>query len=122
MENILKLVLGSAFIIFVAYLGYQVYAQASSDTYVRLSKDLAEVKAGNQIVAEANEEARRIKDRAEKEIELEKSKARDDLKQEVISVAGAIAGKFVKSELDANAQAALIDSAINEMGENTWQN
>ncbi len=76
----------------------------------------------NQIVAEANEEAKRIRDRAEKDIELEKSKARDDLNQEVISVAGAIAGKFVKSELDANAQAALIDSAISEMGENTWQN
>ena len=55
MENILKLILGSAFIIFVAYLGYQVYAQASSDTYVRLSKDLAEVEAGNQVVAETND-------------------------------------------------------------------
>ena len=54
MENILKLVLGSAFIIFVAYLGYQVYVQASSDTYMRLTSDLAEVEAGNKKLEEAN--------------------------------------------------------------------
>ena len=55
MENILKLILGSAFIVFVAYLGYQVYAQASSDTFLRLTADLAEVQAGNQILAEKNQ-------------------------------------------------------------------
>lgn len=55
MENILKLVLGSAFIIFVAYLGYQVYAQASSDTFMRLTHDLAEVEEGNQKIAQDND-------------------------------------------------------------------
>lgn len=74
-----------------------------------------------QIVAEANAEARRIRDHAEKEIELEKSKARDEVKQEMITVAGAIAGKFVAAELDKNAQAKLIDDALSEMGEETWQ-
>ncbi len=76
----------------------------------------------NEIVAEANEEAKRIRDRAEREIELEKSKARDELKQEMITVAGAIAGKFVAEKLDADAQAGLINDALNEMGEDTWQN
>ena len=54
MENILKLILGSAFIIFVAYLGYQVYEQASSDTFVRLTRDLADVESGNQKIAATN--------------------------------------------------------------------
>ena len=75
----------------------------------------------NQIVSEANEEARRIRERAEKEIELEKDKARDELKQDMVAIAGAIAGKFVKSQLDASSQAGLIDEALNEMGEDTWQ-
>ena len=54
MENILKLVLGFIIIIFIAVLGYQVYAQASSDTYVKLTNDLAEVQAGNQSIEETN--------------------------------------------------------------------
>lgn len=74
-----------------------------------------------QIVSEANEEAKRIRDRAEKEIELEKRKARDEVKQEMITVAGAIAGKFVAAELNENSQAQLIDDALNEMGEDTWR-
>ena len=76
----------------------------------------------NQIVSEANEEAKRIKDRAEHEIELEKSKTRDEVKQEMITVASAIAGRFVASELTAEEQSKLIDDALNEMGEETWQN
>ncbi len=76
----------------------------------------------NQIVAEANEEAKRIRERAEREIELEKSKAKDDLKQEIISVANVMAGKFVKNSLNDAEQSRLIDEALNEMGDDTWQN
>ena len=33
-----------------------------------------------------------------------------------------MAGKFVATSLDDAAQAKLIDEALNEMGEDTWQN
>ena len=75
----------------------------------------------NEIVAEAKEAAARVMERAEREIELEKSKVRDEVKQEMIGVAREMAGKFVATSLDAAAQAKLIDGALNEMGEDTWQ-
>lgn len=55
MENILKLVLSIAFIIFVGFLVNQISVQANSDTYVRLTNDLAEVRAGNEKIAARNE-------------------------------------------------------------------
>ena len=75
----------------------------------------------NEIVAEAKEEAARVMERAEREIELEKSKVRDEVKQEMIGVAREMAGRFVAASLDEAAQAKLIDEALNEMGEDTWQ-
>ncbi len=55
MENILKLVLSFAFIVFVAFLIYQIFVQASSDTYVRLSSELAEIQAGNDKISASND-------------------------------------------------------------------
>ena len=75
----------------------------------------------NEIVAEAKAEAARVMERAEREIELEKSKVRDDMKQEMIGVASVIAGKFISASIDKKTQAKLIDEALNEMGEDTWQ-
>ncbi len=75
----------------------------------------------NQIVEEANEEAKKIRERAEREIELEKSKVKDEVKHEMINVASAIAGKFVAKELSEKEQSKLIDDTLEEMGEDTWR-
>lgn len=74
-----------------------------------------------EIVNEAKTEAARVMERAEKEIELEKSKVRDEVKQEMIDVAQLMAGKIISASIDDETQARLIDEALNEMGENTWQ-
>ena len=55
MENIIKLLLGFAFIVLVGHLGYQVYAQANSPTYLKLKQDLGEVEAGNSKIQETND-------------------------------------------------------------------
>lgn len=55
MENIVKLLLGFAFIIFVAYLVFQIFEQASSDTYLSLSAKLEEVEAGNHELSKKND-------------------------------------------------------------------
>lgn len=78
-------------------------------------------KREEEIVAEAKEEAARILARTEKEIELEKAKAKDEVKQEMASVAQAMAGKFIAEQMDAEKQAALVDEVINEIGDTTWQ-
>ena len=75
----------------------------------------------SEIVAEANEEARRIVTRAEKEVALEKDKVRDEMKQEMVQVASAMAGKFVEASMDKDKQAQLIDETLKEMGDETWQ-
>lgn len=75
-----------------------------------------------EIVEKASEEAHLIKVRAEKEVELEKNKVRDEMKQEMVQVASAMAGKFVAASMDEDKQAQLIDETLKEMGDDTWQN
>ena len=79
------------------------------------------VKNEENIVAEAKEEAARIIKRANQEAELEKNKVKDEVKQEIIGVATAMAGKFVQGNLDEAKQAELIEATLKEMGDNTWQ-
>ena len=75
-----------------------------------------------EIVEKASEEAHQIKVRAEKEVELEKEKVRDEMKQEMVQVASVMAGKFVAASMDEDKQAQLIDETLKEMGDDTWQN
>ena len=73
------------------------------------------------IIAEAKEESARIMTRTKAEVELEKSKAKDEIKQEIVAVAGEMAGRFIKDKMDEQKQAALVDDVIREMGEATWR-
>ena len=73
-----------------------------------------------KIVAEAKEEAARIIARANAELELEKKRALDDMKQEMIEVAAMMAEKVVAASIDTNVQESLIDETLKEMGEGTW--
>ena len=70
---------------------------------------------------EARAEAARIIERASREVELEKKKALDDMKQEIVSIASLMAGKVVAASIDTTVQDTLIDETLKEMGESTWQ-
>ena len=78
------------------------------------------MKTENEIVAEAKEEAARIITRANNEIELERKRALDDMKQEMIAIASAMAGKVVAASIDTSVQDELIEETLKEMGEQTW--
>lgn len=73
-----------------------------------------------KIVAEAKEEAARIIARANAEIELEKKRALDDMKQEMITIASMMAQKIVSASIDTDVQESLLDETLKEMGESTW--
>ena len=73
------------------------------------------------IIAEAKDESARIMTRTKAEVELEKSKAKDEIKQEIVTVAGEMAGRFIKDKMDEQKQAALVDDVIREMGDATWR-
>jgi F-type H+-transporting ATPase subunit b len=74
----------------------------------------------SRIVAEAKEEAARIIDRANTEAELEKKKAADDVKREMVVLASMLAGKVVNAKIDTTVQDSLIEETLKEMGESTW--
>ena len=78
------------------------------------------MKMENKIVAEAKEEAARIIERANAQIELEKKHALDDMKQEMITIASMMAQKVVAASIDTNVQESLIEETLKEMGEGTW--
>lgn len=72
------------------------------------------------IIDEAKEEATRIITRANQEIELEKSKVKEEVRTEIINVATIMAEKIVEAKIDDNKQADLIDATLKEMGDSTW--
>lgn len=74
-----------------------------------------------EMLEEAKAEAARIIERANREIELEKKKAVDDMKQEVIDIAALMAQKVVGSSMNVTIQDTLIEETLKEMGESTWQ-
>ena len=74
----------------------------------------------NKIVSEAHEEAARIIERARKEAELEKQKAADDVKREMVVLASLMAGKVVKASIDTSVQESLVDETLKEIGDSTW--
>ncbi len=74
----------------------------------------------NAIIAKAKEEAARIMERARMEAQLEKQKLADEVKQEIISVASAMAGKIVAASMNAQVQEELLNETLKELGEDTW--
>ena len=74
-----------------------------------------------QIIAEAKEEANRIIKNAQNEAMLEKQKAYDEMKQEMIDIASLMAGKVVAKSIDTTVQESLVEETLKEVGEKTWQ-
>lgn len=73
------------------------------------------------IVNEAKEEAARIIARANEEAELEKKRVADEVKQQMIAVASAMATKVVAGSIDAKISDELVEQTLNEMGDDTWR-
>ena len=74
-----------------------------------------------KIVADAKQEAARIiTARANTEAELEKQKAADEVKQQIIAVARLMASKVVAESISEADSQALIEQTLNEMGDKTW--
>ena len=74
----------------------------------------------NRIIAEAKNEAAAIIKQARNEAELEKRKAADDVKREMISIAAMMAGSVTKGAVDVSIQDSLVEETLKEIGENTW--
>lgn len=73
-----------------------------------------------KIIEEAKEEAARIIERANRQIELDKKAAADDMKKEMIQVASLMAQKIVAQTVDAKIQDSLVEETLKEIGDETW--
>ena len=98
---------------------YQQKLAAAQQTSERLVKEA--VARGQsreeEIIRQANADAAAIMDKAAADIALEKKKAINDAKDEIAGLSLAIAGKVVGRELQMEDQQKLIDSFIEELGE-----
>ena len=69
------------------------------------------LKREDEIISEARQEALKITERA----------VRDQVKQEMIQVAVAMAGKIITDKIDPAKQDALVEETLKEMGDQTWR-
>ena len=70
-----------------------------------------------EIIRQANREADAIREKAAEDIAREKKKALNDAKNEISSLAMEIAGKVVGTSLDTARQEQLVNSFLEELGE-----
>ena len=91
-------------------------AKSEADAILQSAADNAKFR-GDKIIAEAQQTADGIIRRAETEAELERKKAIDGIKQEIVSVSGALAEKMIEREINTDDHRALIDSFIEGIGE-----
>ncbi len=71
----------------------------------------------DEIIAEAKDEARGIIDKANADIEKEKKRAVNQIKDEISDIAMSIASQVVSREIDEKTHEQLIESFIDEIGE-----
>ena len=76
----------------------------------------------NEIIKSAHKEAEEIKQRANLEIERERKKAINSLKDEIASIAMLAASKVVQEDLNDQKHNTLVRKFIDEVGETKWQN
>ena len=91
-------------------------ADARAESIIKDATDTAKVRA-EQIVSEAGERAEGIVRRAEAEARLERKKATEGIKREIVDVSAALAEKMLEREVNEDDHRALIDSFIDKIGE-----
>ena len=98
---------------------YQMKLETAQQTSDRLVKEA--VTRGKsreeEIIRQANREADAIREKASADIAREKKQAVNDAKNEISALAMEIAGKVVGQSLDAARQEQLVDSFLEELGE-----
>lgn len=91
-------------------------ADAQADAILQSATDNAKYR-GEKIVAEAKDRAEGILRAAQSEAELERQKAADGIKREIVEVSGVLAEKMLEREINADDHRVLIESFIEKIGD-----
>ena len=91
-------------------------AHAEADTILQNATDNARMR-GDKLIAQAQERADGIIRAAQTEAGLERKRAVDGIKREIVEVSGALTEKMLGREINTEDHRALIDSFIEEIGD-----
>jgi len=76
----------------------------------------------SKLIKEAREEVMKLKVRADSDIEFERIKAINEIKDEISSLAIFAASKVLESEVDEDKNRVLVNKFIEQVGDAKWQN
>lgn len=91
-------------------------AQAEADSMIQSATATAN-RRSDRIVSDARDKADGIIRQAQNEAELEKKKAQETIRQEIADVSAALTEKLLGREMNQADHRGMIDSFLNEMGE-----
>ena len=96
-------------------------AKQDADEIVRSATRRAQLRT-ESILSEARETASGMIDRANEQIEAERKKAVNEIKNEIADIALLAAGSILEKDMDDEAHRRMIDDFIESAGDGTWQN
>ena len=91
-------------------------SRQEATTILETAKETAE-KNKAHILSEANQEALRLKEKAQLEISQNKEEAMNSIKGDVAELTVNLAGKLLSQQLDSEGHRQLIDRYLNELGD-----
>ena len=91
-------------------------SRQEATTILETAKETAE-KNKAHILSEANQEALRLKEKAQLEISQNKEEAMNSIKGDVADLTVSLAGKLLSQQLDSEGHRQLIDRYLNELGD-----
>ena len=93
--------------------------QSEGREIIKAAKDDAKVQAQG-IISEAKDKARKVMEQSEAEIERQKYSARQELKEEIGTLAVMAAERIMERELSDKNQSEIVDQIIKEAEEEKW--
>lgn len=91
-------------------------AAAEADGIIKDAAEKAK-RRSDTIIDDAEQKAQRIVRQAEQDAALERSRATDSIKREIVEVSSALSEKLLEREINTGDHKALIDSFIEEIGD-----
>lgn len=79
------------------------------------------VEEADRVLFEAQEAARDLIQKATDEMKLERENAADEIRRQIIEVSTLMAARFIDQSMDSQAHSKLIDEALEDWSERTWQ-
>lgn len=102
------------------------YEEKLKSTRIEIDKMLDDARRqaktqSDEIIANARKEAADIVERGNHEILLEKEKAMDELKGEVVNISTMLATKIIKKNVDQGMADEMFNETLAEIGDSIWQ-